>query len=196
MPPTFTFCVPTHREDRPLKRCLDSLDSQLESTDEVIVVGDTFDGDLPGVEALVTSYGPRYRYIAHNAGRHTWGHDQLNVGLAQAHGEWLHCNDDDDIWTPGAVKVMRSAAAEAEDRPLLFRFISYQNTVYWMERGLFAYERLGGHCLVARNIPGKVGTWQERYQGDWDYVNETVQLQGGEERILWRDEIVVVARPA
>lgn len=193
--PTISFLIPTHREDRPLRRCLDALDAQLGSADEVLVIGDTADGPLPGVKALVQSYGSRYRYMAHDAGRHTYGHDQLNYGLAQAQGNWLHCSDDDDIHAPGAISVMRSAAKDNPDHPILFRFLSYHGIVFWVTRGVFAYEQVGGHCLLTPNIPGKVGKWGERYQGDWDYISSTVELHGGEQSIVWRDEIVVIARP-
>lgn len=193
--PTITFCVPTHREDRPLKRCLDSLDPQLGPDDSVIIVGDTFDGLLPAVERLVLTYGPRYRYVEHNAGRHSFGHDQINYGLSLADGEWLHVSDDDDIWAPGAVDVMRSAADANPGRPILFRFLSYHGIVFWITRGVFAYEQVGGHCLLAPNIPGKVGTWLDHYQGDWSYLESTIALHGGDQSIIWRDEIIVIARP-
>ena len=54
--PTFTFLIPTHREDRPLQRCLDSLAPQLLPGDEVYVIGDTCNGPLPKVRSLVESY--------------------------------------------------------------------------------------------------------------------------------------------
>ncbi len=193
--PSISFIVPTHLPDRPLKRCLDSLDPQLGEHDSVVVVGDTCDGELPTVAQLVQSYGPRYTYLDHNTGRHTYGHDQLNFGIALAQGDWLHCNDDDDIWTPGAVEVMRAATREAIDRPVLFRFLSYHGHLYWSQRGLFQYEQVGGHCLLAPNIEGKIGQWGTHYQGDWSYLESTITLHGGPEAILWRDEVIVVARP-
>src|SRR5258708_1016840 len=122
--PTFSFCIPTHRADRPLQRCLDSIAGQLGNNDEVIVVGDTLDGPLPSVEKLVESYGYRYRYFEHNSGVHDYGHSQLNEAIAAARKNWIHCSDDDDVWTPGAVSTMRTAANEADDHPLLFRFLS------------------------------------------------------------------------
>lgn len=195
MPPTISFLVPTHREDRPLKRCLDSIVDQLGVSDEVIVIGDTHDGRMPAVERLVESYDHRFRYLSLDAGRHSWGHDQLNLGLESARGTWIHCNDDDDVWAPGAVKIMREMANVSVDHPILFRFLSYHGLVFWAQRGLFAYERVGGHCLLTPNIPGKVGRWEPHYQGDWSYVSSTVALLGGEERIVWDDRIVVVARP-
>lgn len=193
--PSISFLVPTHREDRPLYRCLESIYKQLGPHDEVIVIGDITDRAMPMVERLVASYGTQFKYLSHTTGQHTYGHDQLNYGIEHAKGDWLHCNDDDDVWTPGCVDIMRSAAIESKDRPILFRFLSYHGIIFWVERGMFEYERVGGHCLFTPNISGKVGKWTSRYQGDWDYIESTVNLHGGPESIIWREEIVAVARP-
>lgn len=195
MIPSFSFLVPTHREDRPLQRCLNSIAPQLGSEDEVLVIGDTYDGPLPMVEHLVGAYDGRFRYLAHDAGHHCYGHCQLNHGLERARGDYLHCNDDDDVWTPGAVQVMRAAAVGTPDRPLLFRFRSYLGIDIWHTRGLVARDHIGGHCLVAPNLPGKVGRFECAYNGDFDMVHSTLMLHGGYESAVWRDEIVCLARP-
>lgn len=194
--PTFSFIVPTHREDRPLQRCLESVLPQLGRSDQVLVVGDTHDGPLPAVEALVRSYGPRFRYLAHDAGHHCFGHCQINAALPLAKGRYVHCNDDDDTWAPGAVDAMRSAIAETPGLPLLFRFRAYWGTSYWQERGLFARDHIGGHCLVAPNVAGKVGRFACQYSGDFDWLASTVAYYGGPEAAVWRDELVAIARPA
>lgn len=160
-----------------------------------MVIGDTCDGPLPAVEKLVASYGPRYTYLDHNTGYHDFGHSQLNYGLSKATGQWLHISDDDDIWTPNAVAIMRQAAATARGQPMLFRFLSYYGLLHWSQCGDFRMNEVGGHCLVTPNIPGKVGTWAERYAGDWDYIESTIALHGGPDSIIWHDEIIVVARP-
>lgn len=192
--PTFSFLVPTHREDRPLRRCLDSVLPQMRPGDEVIVIGDTHDGDLPGVESLVSSYG--FTYLALDTGFHDYGHSQLNLGLEHARGDYIHVNDDDDIWAPGAVGIMRATAANYPGRPLLFRFLSYVGLVYWHTRGLFARNHIGGHCLVAPNLPDKVGRWSPEYSGDFDYLESTISLHGGIDSAVWCDQIVAVARPS
>lgn len=194
-PPTFSFLVPTHREDRPLERCLQSIAPQLGRDDEVIVIGDTHDGALPGVEALVGRYDARFRYLAHDAGYHDFGHSQLNYGIAQARGSWLHVNDDDDIWAPGAVNLMRMHADGLGERPLLFRFVSYVGMVFWCDRGRLERNWIGGHCLVAPNLPGKVGQWGPEYNGDFDYIEQTVMAHGGPDSVVWLDPIVAIARP-
>ena len=109
--------------------------------------------------------------------------------------------DDDDVYVPGAVAVMRKAATESDGRPLLFRFESYhrgadgERMVFWAQRGLLARHYVGGHCLVTPNLPGFVGRFGVTYQGDFDYVESTINLHGGPKVAIWRDEIIVIARP-
>jgi hypothetical protein len=193
-PPTFSFLIPTHR-GRPPWRCLDSLLPQLDRGDEVIVIGDTHDGPLPRVRQLVEGYDSlapvgSFRYLELDAGAHDYGHSQLNYGLEHASGEWLHCNDDDDIYAPGAVATMRQAAHISGGRPLLFRFQSYhRGVVFWVERGRLERHWIGGHCLVTPNVPGKVGRWGPSYQGDFDWIESTIAQHVG-----WLDQLSDLAR--
>lgn len=190
---SLSFLVPTHMEGRPLKRALDSIAPQLGPADEVIVVGDTYDGPLPGVEQLVKSFG--FRYIDHDAGRHTFGHDQLNYGLRFARGDYWHCSDDDDAWAPGAVEKMRKAITADPGKVHLFRFRAYNGLTYWLRQGLVERDTIGGHCLVAPNIVGKYGEFGSTYSGDFDMVESTVNLNGGPEAAVWHNQIVAIARP-
>jgi glycosyltransferase involved in cell wall biosynthesis len=195
--PSISFLVPTHRADRPLERCLDSIAPQLGPYDEVLVIGDTLDGPLPSVEALIRqNYDSRFRYLAHDAGHHCWGHCQLNYGLAFAKGDWIHANDDDDIWTPGAAQAMRAGILGSGGQPLLFRFVSYVNRMpIWIERGRFERNWIGGHCLVYPNDPDRMGHYADIYNGDFDMLESTVNFYGGPEQAVWREEILCIARP-
>lgn len=195
MTPTISFLMPTHREDRPLRRALNSIAPQLQPGDEVVVIGDTHDGELPGVQATVKEYGYQFRYLSLDAGHHCWGHCQLDYALMQARTDYIHCSDDDDIWTPHAAEAMRHAAKVNPGEPALFRFVSFFGTVYWERAGLFERNHLGGHCLFLPNDPERIGKFYCGYSGDFDYVHDTVQAYGGPERVAWRDDIVCIARP-
>ena len=192
--PTFSFVVPTHREDRPLLRCLNSLSQQLGADDEVVVVGDVHDGPLPGVQTLLREFGPPFRYLEHDAGHHCFGHCQANAALPFLRGDYVHVNDDDDVWTPTAVASMRAAANEYPGRPLLFRFRSYiGGFVFWQREGDLRRNHVGGHCLVAPRE--KAGRFDCAYAGDFDWVASTIENCGGEDSAVWVDEIVCIARP-
>lgn len=192
--PTLSLLVPTHREDRPLRRALQSIEHQLRSGDEVIVVGDTHDGALPMVESMVLSFGPQYRYMAVDAGHHCFGHCQLDAGIATAKGDYIHCSDDDDVWTPDALATFRRCAREVhEPVPFLFRFKSYVGPVFWVQPGLFARNLIGGHCLLAPRAGA--GKFTCAYNGDFDWVESTVQHYGGPTQAVWCEDIVAIARP-
>jgi hypothetical protein len=179
-----------------LEYCLASIAYQLQPGDEVLVIGDTTDGPLPQIQQLVDSFDDtRLRYLPAPSTQHSWGHRELNYGIRQARGDWLSFNDDDDIWTPGAADSIRAAAETAAGRPLLLRFMTYHGYVAWTNRAYFAETHVGGHCIVCPNVPDKLGVWTDRYQGDWDFIKETVDLHGGEANIIWREEIIALARP-
>jgi len=172
-----------------------SIKPQLVSGDEVIVVGDTHDGPLPGVEALVNELG--FRYLSYDAGFHDFGHSQINFALEQANGTHIHINDDDDIWTPNARDLMRRATNVWPDQPLLFQFESYYaRQVFWVPgyAGYLQRDYIGGHCLLAPNIKGKVGRYTRVYNGDFDYVESTINNFGGS--AIWISEKIAIARPA
>lgn len=193
--PSFTFAVPTHREDRPLERCLNSVRSQLAPQDEVIVIGDTFHGSLPAVERLVAGYGSQFRYLELDAGHSCWGHCQLNYAMAEARGDYWHANDDDDVWLPGATDMMRQAAEVWPGKLLLFRFISQFGTVYWEEVGKVERNSIGGHCIVAPRVLAKMGTYACVYSGDYDYISQTIAKFGGANQAIWIDNLICRARP-
>ena len=162
------------------------------------MVGDTHDGELPGVERLVLTYGSRspaqFRYLAHDAGHHCYGHCQLNHAAGLAKGDYLHVNDDDDVWAPDAVEAMRSAAEEHPGQPLLFRFKSYHSgLIFWNTKGRLVRNQIGGHCLVTPT--SRAGAFTCDYTGDFDWVMTSVMQCGGVQTAVWIDKIVCYARP-
>jgi hypothetical protein len=197
--------VPTPGGDRPLWRCLASIAGQglhPDDGDEVIVVGDTHGrpGGLPEVAALVAHMareGAPFRSLELDAGHHCFGHCQINRGLEEARpGNWLLFQDDDDIYLPGAfVAVRREVGALPEPRPVMFRFISWFRQVVWGTPEI-ALHQIGGHNLCTPNLPGRVGRWGERYQGDYDFIRSTVDRWPGKDAdVVWKPQVLTLARP-
>lgn len=193
--PTISFIVPTVGNPK-IEYCLASIVPQLEDGDEVLVVGDVTDRPLDETEEIVKSFkNSRVVYLPAPVTQHSWGHREINYGMRMANGQWLSFNDDDDIWNTGAAEVIRDAAATADGRPILFRFLTYHGFIAWTNRTLFMQDQVGGHCIVCPNIPEKLGKWGDHYQGDWTFIEETVNLHGGPAQIIWREELIAVARP-
>lgn len=187
-----------------LRRSLLSALHQLREGDEIICCGDTRDGSLDDVHALCARLaqeapeGTSLRYVAHNGGRPSFGHDQINHAMTVARGDYLTFQDDDDVYCPGAFDAMRdTAAAQAQARPLLFRFLTHFGLVAWVQPGVVAQGYIGGHCIVTPALPSFLGKWTPRYEGDFDFIAETLgkwQAVGVEP--LWCDRLIAVARPA
>lgn len=173
-----------------------SLAGKLYPGDEVIVVGDTFSEhpNLPAVATAVQNAG--WRWLEHNAGYMGWGHPQINYGITQAKGDYLVFQDDDDVFAPDAMVNIHRAIRHVEPpRPHLFRFKAarFGGQTFWIKKGLVAQGAIGGHCLVTPNIPEKTGKWTDRYEGDFDFIEETLRLWEPLEPI-WRQEVISFAR--
>jgi hypothetical protein len=188
---TLSIIIPTPDGEH-LARTLASIAGQpLAAGDEVWVIGDTHGRELPDVQTLVEDCGPAYHYLPCDAGRHAMGHPQINYGMQQAAGEFLVFQDDDDVFVPGAFDAIRRRSLER--RPHLFRFVASNGVVYWSRWGLVQCAQIGGHCIVAPNDPQRLGSWTDRYEGDFDFIAET--LAHYPEEPVWCPEIISVQRP-
>ena len=217
--PQLTVIIPTTGRDS-LERTLRSLLLQQSSlTYEIVVVGDSHAGtwrtQLDTVPSLIASIhwptNPWIHYFEHDGGEHCVGQPQRQHGMTVAKGRWLSWLGDDDIYLPGAFDAIQRGILhqmEAEPQPtchpMLFRWISPWKQLYWHTPGF--YGDVPGHidaeCIVAPNIPEKLGHWYQltpegprpRYQSDWDFVDSTIKLHGGQ--VVFRPEIVAQARPS
>lgn len=178
--------------------CLDAV--------EVVIVGDTHDGPLPDVAKLCEEFGATY--IDVDAGHHCWGHCQINYALAYVAGKhamtpdvtaWACFNDDDDVYTRTAFTTIHRSLPQDPSGPLFFQWQSYSSgklPIVADDGGFVIREGLiGGHSIVVPVVPGKLGTWGCRYEGDYDFIASTLALFP-EWRPFLTQEVIAVARPA
>lgn len=182
-----TIIVPTHDGDG-LENLFASVILQLHVGDEVLIVLDTFEGrpELPRMP------WPSIRVLDHDAGHHCWGHCQINHGMRHAMGDYLVFIDDDDCFPDGALDTIRGAIAEQDEpRPLMFQFWSRRHGRALPPTHEVRESAIGGHCIVPPNIPEKLGTWGERYAGDYDFIVSTLALWS--DGPAWYDEVIACA---
>lgn len=141
------------------------------------MVGDTHTNDLHDVRQWV-ELQPHWRWLELDAGRHAWGHPQINYGMQEAVGDYLVFQDDDDVFAPDALINIRRATKHLDPpRPLIFKFkIGRAGGLVLPQGQEIAESRIGGHCLVVPNVKEKLGAWTDRYAGDWDFIESTLQL--------------------
>jgi hypothetical protein len=67
----------------------------------------------------------------------------------------------------------------------------------WETAGVLAQDHIDAECIVCPNVPARLGTWNPaRYQGDYDFIAETVAKWGGVGRVAWRPEVIAQAQPS
>jgi glycosyltransferase involved in cell wall biosynthesis len=194
--PRLSVIVPT--VGRPeLARTLESIRLQADrDLVEVVVVGDSHAGThaarLPWARQLARKYGARY--AEHDGGKHMVGQAQRQYGMGLATGEWLAFMADDDLYRDGALARMIAAGEwHGSERPLLFRVqMNHIGLHIWHFKGLLRLGNVDAECIMVPNVPDKLGRWGDRYEGDYDFICETVVLFGD---ATWIDETIAIARP-
>ena len=142
--------------------------------DEIVVVLDTARGGripcpLPPNAVLIEGYFGV-----------TGGHAGRQVGIQAATGTHLAFMDDDDVYTPGAIALMRNAAA---DVPVIFRMDHYAHGVLWRDRRV-RFGNVSTQMYVVPNDPARLGTWEPHIPGlpepggDYTFIKETVREDG------------------
>jgi len=181
-----------------LTRTLDSLVLQGSAAAdlEILVVGDTLDGPLPHIEALVAArHDPRIRYLAAAGELHAWGQPQRQAGMEAARGYWLWWLADDDIATIGSISAIKAAIkAQPHRRPLLFQFMAPWRTKVWTPGMPKLFEgNIDASGIIAPNVPDKLGTWTNRYAGDYDFIALTATMWAHD--VAWVDQVICWTRP-
>jgi glycosyltransferase involved in cell wall biosynthesis len=197
MTPRLSLLVPTAGR-LSLRRTIDSVADQVLPGDELLVIGDVLDGPLPQTEAICAGY-PFVRYLPFKGEQHDHGHSCMNHGIEQVRGDWIVANDDDDVWTSGALAAMREAieqlrraTAAAVPLPVLLG-ADFMVTPEQRAAGVVQEGTIGGHCLVAP----RAGMGRRTSRGPGTTTTEiaaTINNYGG--RVGWVDHVIAIARPA
>jgi glycosyltransferase involved in cell wall biosynthesis len=147
----FSVIVPTAGR-RTLLGTLESIVSQLEPGDEVIVLRD---------------------------GARDYGHSARNSAMPRAKGTHLLFQDDDDQYANGAIAEMRRFAREQPDRIGIFRMRYPDGRLLWADPEL-RYKNVSTQTFLIPNVPGKLGRWENDglRDGDYVFIEKTVALQG------------------
>lgn len=121
-----------------------------------------------------------------------WGHAARNQLMPAARGDSLMFIDDDDVYLPGALDLARGAMAQEPNRVHIFRMEHPSCGLIWKEQKL-AVGNVSTQMVVVPNRPLMLGTWGDRYQGDYDFIAGTLDRQP---HPVWHAETLALYRPA
>ena len=196
--PRLSVLIPTRDPKRPLERVLKSILHQPIGPDDEVLVGIDERGleapEIMEIVKKVLSFGPQFRAITVLHNHNCWGHCVINNLIVNAKKDYIVCNDDDDIFTQGAFDTIRAEIKKLpHPKPLLFKWQPYFGGMPLWQEKYIVRTRVGGHCLVAPNIPEKLGRYTCEYSGDFDWVNSTCLKWNMD--IEWATPVIAIARP-
>jgi len=194
--PLITVIIPTI--GRPtLMQTLDSLAEQrLAQYLEVLVFPDVHRRDVPQPPELdnYQCFG-RLIWQPVDGGYSAWGHPQRNVGLEMANGMWVCSLDDDDVWSSTAMDAIIGAVSQEAEGMHIFRMRYPDGQLLWASRTA-TFGNVGTPMMVWRNDPALVGRWGKRYEGDYDFLKESVhRLPNGLDSLHWHEAIIAEIKP-
>lgn len=97
-----SVCIATYNGEKYIKEQLDSILSQLEGDDEVII---SDDGSVDNTVAIINSYKDKRIRIFFNSFKSPIKNFEFT--LTKAVGDIIFLSDQDDLWLPGKVKHLR-----------------------------------------------------------------------------------------
>lgn len=165
----------------------DALESCKDADEIVVVLDNSRGGTIP------CELPPNAVLYEGNFGV-TGGHAGRQFGIEKATGTHLAFFDDDDVYLPGAMQLMKDAAC---DVPVIFRMDHYELGVLWREPEIY-FGNVSTQMYVVPNDPSRFGSWTPvnpslpQPGGDCTFIKETVEKMGGP---VWREEVVSILRP-
>ncbi len=112
--------VPAFNAEKTIEETLRSIESQEAAEWEALVVDDGSTDSTAKILSRWAGRSSRFRILRHPEGRNLGVAASRNLGIRFASGEYLAFLDADDIWEPGALRILRRAIERFSDVAVVF----------------------------------------------------------------------------
>lgn len=186
----FSICVITPTLSRPtLERAL--LSAELTPGDEWLVIGD---GEQQVAAGLVADLWQRGRgWLRYISGPETrqHGNAQRDYGMEQARGDYFLFLDDDDVFTPGAIGLIRP---ELNGYPTVFKMRHPESGVIW-QQPVMSVGNVGGSMLALPNDKKRLAKWSSHqgHKSDFNFMLDT--FERWQNRVRWCEQVIIEVSP-
>lgn len=114
-----SIIMPTYNRGHLIERAINSVLSQMEPGDELIVIDD---GSTDNTEEEIAKYGSRIKYIKTT----NWGAGKArNLGIRAAQNDLIAFLDSDDEWMPGKLGLQKAFMRACPDLLFCFTDLAY-----------------------------------------------------------------------
>lgn len=194
-----SICVITPTIGRPtLRRTLESGAKDLDTAADLWLVL----GDGPQPEALEickqVNFNCQSAFLEAPEKRGDYGNSLRDQAMSIVTQDYFIFLDDDDIFAPNAIGIIKREIAEHYPRPIMFRMISGDGELLWRTREVTT-GNVGGSMFCCPNTAGRLGTWANGagHQSDVGFIEETLELYGlgWRQDLFWSGDVIVHCRP-
>lgn len=198
-----SICVITPTIGRPtLRRTLESGAKDLGADDQWVVVADGIQPVAMEIwRQLATPYlnVNYFESLADNGlPSGDYGNRLRDIHMRHHAEDYFIFLDDDDVFAPNAIKIIKREIAEHYPRPIIFRMINGNGELLWHTREVTP-GNLGGSMFCCPNVPGRLGTWANGagHQSDLHFIEHTLTLYGPgwRQNLFWSGDVIVHCRP-
>lgn len=141
------------------------------------------------LSSIETWLGDEILVIKHNPPSGNWGNAERQEGTNKAKCDYLAYIDDDDVYVPGARRLMDAAIKEKpKDHPILFK-IRYLNgrelwQTKWVKNG-----NVSTQMILVPNIKEMLWGWDQKHSwADFQFIN---RWKWPAKTIKWRSDVIV-----
>lgn len=192
-----SICVITPTIGRStLRQALESGAAELDINDLWIISGD---GPQPeALEICKKALEGQFAFVETGIALGDYGNPLRDQAISIATQDYFIFLDDDDIFAPNAIQIIKREIAEHHPRPIMFRMINGNGELLWRTREV-ATGNVGGSMFCCPNVPGQLGTWANGrgHQSDLAFIEETLELYGSgwRQNLHWSGDVIVHCRP-
>jgi len=193
-----SICIITPTIGRPtLRRTLESGAADLGSNDLWIIFGDGLQTDaIETCEGV--DFGCKTAFMESITTLGDYGNPLRDQAMSVATQDYFIFLDDDDVFAPGAIPIIKREIAEHHPRPIMFRMINGDGELLWHTRDVTP-GNIGGSMFCCPNTPGRLGTWANGggHRSDFNFIEETLKLYGPgwRQNLFWSGDVIVHCRP-
>lgn len=149
--PRLSVIVPTMGR-KTLLATLASIQPQLMPEDEIVLIGD---GEVPTARTMAATFSARYFETPPSR---SLGDEQRNYGMSVAHGDFLLFMDDDDVFLPNGIGIVRSTLREVDADMYVFSMM-HLGKLLW-KKPIIELGNISSQMLVVRNVKERLGRWR------------------------------------
>ena len=125
-----------------------------------------------------------------NTGDH--GNTPRNKAIPRCAASHILFVDDDDTHTEDALATVRTEITKHPRRVHLFA-MQYDDGRTVQPRWPLEIGYVGTPMIVAPNVKGMLGTWSQRYEGDYDFAKSTLERRG--DTPILHDHVIATVTP-